>query len=408
MTRMIQALLVAFLMSTGGSAAQKIEKAAGKPDRMLLQWTSQQQMNWDVRINAQGFRFLAVPLAAHDTGEKQKVTVAPEGGSLTVETVTGWSTGAAVVEVERGKTGTLSVEIRDPYVTDRRTTGQFTLADLRQGRVIPVHSKEWPIRNCTLRLSRVPAEVELEARLLKTLGDDRKKNASILLAGIGKAGNKARRMELLLRGAAACSGGCNHGPLKPDGWNLAIATYQKVIDENKGTDTALDAMWAQASCTACWSPLGRGCDKYGVGKGDWKTACKLYEKLYRLSSSPSDKADALRRMAEIQCFVGDDWDAGLRNYRKIAEENPGALAPSTRWTYRTCAPYCGTDHLAWDIYRAIVTNASDNRGVQTMFDDHFGNIKGNPHIDELARLVHGVGRSTRGFRTREKLPGASR
>ena len=385
MEKLILALLVASLMSPAAGTTE----APGRTDRILLQWTSQQQMNWDVRIKSQGLRFLATPLAALDADvdrEGQKVIAAPDGDSLRVQGVTSWSTGSAVVEIEPGKTGSVSVDIRDPYVEDRHTTGQFTLAELKQGRVITIHSKAWPIRDCTLRLTMAPAEVEQEARLLKTLGADRKKNVSALLAAANKAGTKSRRTDLLLRAAAACTGGCNHGPAEPDGWDRAIAVYQKVIDENKGTDVALDAKWAQASCYACWSPQRAGCDEGGVGKGDWRTACKLYQRLYQDSASPSDKANALRRMAEVQCSAGD-WDAGLRNYRKIAEEYPGSLPPSNRWIYRTCAPHCGTEQLAWDIYRAIVCSASDSREVKAAFDEYFGKAKGNPHIGKLALLV---------------------
>jgi hypothetical protein len=386
METMILAVLIASLTLLVGSVSAHTTKSADRPDRILLQWTSQQQMNWDIRISAQGFRFLAAPLGALDAGGKQTLTVSPDGTSLAIDTVTGWSTGSAVVEIEPGKTGTVSIESRDPFVEDRHTKGEFSLAELQQGQAIPIHSKEWPIRNCTFRLTMSPVEVDQEAELLKTLGADRKHNVDALLACADKAESKARRLDLLLRAAAACTGGCNHGPLEPNGWDRAIAVYQKVVDENKGSDIALDAMWAQASCYACWSPV-YGCDRDGIGKGDYEAACELYEKLYQISSSPSDKADALRRMAEVQCYEADDCGAGLRNYKRIAVEFPGSLPPSTHWTYRTCAPHCGTEQLAWDIYRVIVYKASDPSGVRSAFDNCFGDVKGNPHIDELAILV---------------------
>lgn len=388
MKKMVQAVLVASLTPLAGSLLADTPKAAEEPDRVLLKWQSQQQMDWNVRFTAQGFRFLAVPVSASDTARGQKLSVSPDGSSLTIEGVTGWDTAAALVKIERGKTETVSVEIRDPYVKDRLTKDQFPLSETRQGRTIVVQSQEWPIRNCTMRFSMDPVEAEEEAQLLKTLGGDRKQNVDLLLACADKAEAKTRRQELLLRAAAAASGGCNHGPLDPNGWDVAIGTYQKVIDENKETEAALDAMWAQASCLACWSPLS-GCDKTGRGKGDWQEAYKMYEKLYQASPAASDKADALRRMAEVQCFDQRDPDAGLRNYQRLAQEYPGPLPPSTRWTYRTCAPACGTRQLAWDIYRAIVYNAQDQRGVQSMFAQHFGNMKANPHVKELSQYVAG-------------------
>lgn len=395
MGKMVLAVLATSLSLLVAGAFAESTKETGKFNRILLQWQSQQQMNWDMRIDAKDFRFLSVPFAALDV-ETQKVLVSPDGDSLAVDSITGWSTGSAIVEIEPGKTGTVSIDIRDPYVEDRHTTGQFTLDELRQGQVIPVHSKEWPIRNCMLRLTTNPVEIEQEAQLLKTLGADRKHNIDALLACADKTESKTRRLDLLFRAAAACTGGCNHGPLEPDGWDRAIAIYQIVIDENKGTDVALDALWAQASCYSCWSPCA-GCDADGRGKSykdgrdkrDWETAFELYEKLYKISPSASDKANALRRMAEVQCFEATEWDAGLKNYRKIAVEFSDTLPPSPRWTYRTCAPYCETDHLAWDIYRAIVYNAKDSSRIQQVFDEYFGDIKANPHIDELARLVGG-------------------
>lgn len=395
MRETIQALLIAVsLASLAGGVTADTAKQAQKNDRLLLQWTSQQQMDWVVRVDLQGFRFLSTPLAAVDTGNvqgKQNVTIAPDGNSLKIESVTGWSTGSAVVRIVPDQAGSLKIDIRDRYVEDRHTTGQFSLADLKQGQVIAVHSKEWPVRNCEIRLTMNPVEIEQEAGLLEILGDDRKKNVDALLAAADKAKDKARRTELLLRAAAACTGGCNHGPLEPNGWDMASATYQKVIDENKGADVGLNAMWAQASCCACWSPQPFGCDRYGRGKGDEKSAIKLYEKLYQLSPSPSDKADALRRMAEVQCFEADFCGDGLRNYLKLAVEFPDKLPPSSHWTYRTDAPPGGKDGLAWDIYRAMVFNAPSSSGVQSLFDEHFKGIKNNAVIDELARLVQGTG-----------------
>ena len=69
----------------------------------------------------------------------------------------------------------------------------------------------------------------------------------------------------LFRAAAACSGGCNHGPLEPDGWDRAIAIYQTIVDTWPDTPHATNALWAQASCCGCWSPQA-GCDSGGVGK----------------------------------------------------------------------------------------------------------------------------------------------
>lgn len=363
--------------------------ADDKPTRLLLQWESQQQMNWDIRIHTAGVRFSTVSSFAHDNGETQHAVISPDGTALTIESVTGWSTGSVLVDIARAGQETINVEIRDPYVKDRFTKDQFTLAEILHGRSIRVTSKEWPIRNCLLRLSTDPTEVAQETELLKALGKDRKRNVDALLAFAGFADDKARRLQLLWRAAASCSGGCNHGPLGADGWDRAIAIYQKIIDEHKDTDAALNALWAQASCYACVSPAA-DCDQYGRGKGDWKAARTLYAKLYQISRAPSDKADALRRMAEIQCFEANDWDAGLNNYRKIAEEFTTALPPSTHWTYRTCAPACGTERLAWDIYRAIVHNAPSKRAVQTIFDEKFGAVHGNPQIDELRQYVFGT------------------
>ncbi len=362
--------------------------AGDKPTKLLLQWESQQQMNWDISIHAQGFKFKAVTLAALDSGEPQHVVIAQDGASLTIESVTGWSTGSALVEITRNDIETVSVEIRDPYVKDRFTKDQFALQETQPDRSIRVTSQEWPVRNCLLRCSTAPGVVEQATAVLKTLGRDRKQNVDSLLAMAEKTVNKTQRLQLLFRAAAACTGGCNHGPLGTNGWDRAIAIYQQIIDENKDTDAALDAMWAQASCYACWSPQA-DCDYHGRGKGDVKAACALYTKLYEISRTPSDKADALRRMAEVQCFAGYDWDKGLDNYRKIAIEFTTQLPLSTHWTYRTCAPACGTDRLAWDIYRAIVYNVSSKRGVRAVFDDKFGKINGNPQIEELQRYVIG-------------------
>jgi tetratricopeptide (TPR) repeat protein len=406
MNKSILTVLTASAMSlAGGVRAADTAKAPEMPGRILLQWESQQQINWDTQIKAKGFRFLAVPLAALDTGSDAEVrglrfTLAPDGATLSIVSGTSWDTGSAVVEIEPGKTGTLSVEIRDPYVKDRLAKEEFALGDLQKGRAIPISSKECSIRNCAFRLTSDPTEVEQETELLKTLGSDRKKNVEALLAAAdaaGKASSKERRLALLLRAAAACSGGCNHGPLEPDGWDRAIAIYQKVADEYKGTDAALDALWAEASCSSCWSPCS-GCDADGRGKShrngrekrDWEKAFELYENLYKISPTPSDKANALRRMAEVQCFEAGDWDTGLRNYKRIAVEFPDALPPSPRWTYRTCAPHCETEELAWDIYRAIVANSKDKSRVSSMFDEYFGDVQGNPHVDELARLAQGI------------------
>jgi len=363
-------------------------KAEDNPTRLLLQWESQQQMNWDIRVQAQGFRFTAVSQAALDSGEQQKVVISPDGNALTIESVTSWSTGTALVDITRANTESVNVEIRDPYVTDRFTKDHFTISETTPGRSIRVTSMAWPIRNCLLRFSTDPALVAQETGLLKALGGDRKRNVAALLACAETTGSKAQRLQLLWRAAADCSGGCNHGPLGADGWDQAIAIYQKIIDEHKDTDIALDALWAQASCYACWSPMA-DCDQYGMGKGDWKAACALYHQIYQISRAPSDKVDALRRMAEIQCFKANDWDAGLNNYRKITEDFTTAMPPSTRWTYRTCAPACGTERLAWDIYRAIVYVASSQRTAQNLFDDKFGKVNGNPQIEELRRYVTG-------------------
>jgi AraC family transcriptional regulator len=98
-------------------------------------------------------------------------------------------------------------------------------------------------------------------------------------------------------------------------------------------------------------------------------------------------------MAEVQCFEADYYGDGLRNYKRLAVEFPDSLPPSNHWTYRTDAPPCGKDQLAWDIYRAMVVNASSSHGVKSMFDENFKEVKNNPVIEEVTLLVQGTNTS---------------
>jgi len=74
-------------------------------------------------------------------GERTEVTVSPDGDSLAFESITGWDTGSAVVEIERGKRGTVSMisEILMSQIAILRDS--FRLAELRLGQVITVLSK---------------------------------------------------------------------------------------------------------------------------------------------------------------------------------------------------------------------------------------------------------------------------
>ncbi len=102
----------------------------------------------------------------------------------------------------------------------------------------------------------------------------------------------------------------------------------------------------------------------------------------------------MRRMAEVQCFSGQNSHEGLQNYRRIIEEHPGRVALSKYWTYRTCAPNRGTNDIAWDIHKAITYNTSSPKHAKSVFEYYFGELSGNPHVDELKELIVGSAAST--------------
>jgi hypothetical protein len=333
--------------------------AAGPPDlRLLLEWESQQQMNWLIRTRLSAGRFGRVVLSADDTGGTSEFEFSEKNTALKIETVTSWSHGGALVELAAPVGASLEFDIGDPYVRDRRTTRAFALSDLASAfGSVQITSQRWPIRNCFLRAATAPAMVERQYAILASLGEDRRANIEALLRLAGQTEEKDHRTCLLLRAAAACTGGCNHGPVGDDGWDWAIRIYQRVIDENPGTDVAINARWAQASCYGCWSPMQgdsfNDCDGNGVGKHDWAKGVELYEELYRTSKDPGSKADALRRKAEVQCYQQKRIMDGLKTYRRIIEEFPTAPPPSPYWTYRTCAPHCGTEALVEDVKKAV-------------------------------------------------------
>jgi len=365
---------------------------------LLVEWTSHQQVNWDIRMELDKSRFRNVVVEGQDTGrsrwesnQSRLSEIREDGRLLSISSVTGWDTAGAVIALGAPADGCgISVTVSDPYVKDRLTRRDIELVALmEQVEQIDINSKEWPLQNSFLTLTAIPEKVEFGRKVLSCLSTDRRSCIDALMQMAEDAQTQENRLKLLFRAAAASTGGCNHGPLEPDGWDQAISIYQTITEEFHGTDAATNALWAQAMSNASWSPHQIGCDMYALGRSDWKGAYQLYERIYTTSKDPGSRADALRRMAEVQCFLGQNSHDGLQNYRRIIEEYPGQVVPSQYWTYRTCAPNRGTSNIAWDIHKAITYNTSSPQHAKSVFEYYFGELSGNPHADELKGLIAG-------------------
>lgn len=370
---------------------------------LLVEWTSHQQVNWDIKMELDKCRFKNVVVEGQDTGrsrwesnQSRLSELREDGRLLSISSVTGWDTAGAVIALGAPANGCrISVTVSDPYVKDRLTKRDIELVALMdQVEQIDINSKEWPLQNTFLALTAIPERVRFGSKVLSSLSIDRRSCIDALMQMAEDAQTQEDRLKLLFRAAAASTGGCNHGPLEPDGWDRAIGIYQSITEEFRDTDAAINALWAQAMSNASWSPHQIGCDMLALGRSDWKGAYQLYERIYAASKDPGSRADALRRMAEVQCFSGQNSHEGLQNYRRIIEEHPGRVALSKYWTYRTCAPNRGTNDIAWDIHKAITYNTSSPKHAKSVFEYYFGELSGNPHVDELKELIVGSAAST--------------
>jgi len=314
-----------------------------------LEWESQQQMSWEITIILQDNRFIRPVASGRDTGGGSQYRLSADGTVLTFRSGTSWDQFGVVFELAEPARGRATVLLADTYVGDRLTAATVNPADLiRKTEQVEVHSEQHRIRNAFFRLSMEPGTVARASKLLTALGHDRRANIQTLLAAAERAQGEGR-VKLLFRAAAACTGGCNHGPLEPDGWDKAIAIYEQVMDEYAGTDHAINARWARALCHGCWSPWG-GCDAGALGKRDWDRALELYEQLYGQSADAGRKTEALRRKAELQCSYANDLEGGIETYRQLLDEFPEAVAKpsywtSPYWTYRTCEPHRSADQI---------------------------------------------------------------
>ncbi len=371
------------------SLAEAAPEAAGEGAEarfLLLEWESQQQMNWAVRLTLDAGRFDRIVAQGHDAAFVDTLTIGEDSRTLTIEADTSWAQGGAVVALDGPTRGAVAVEIADPYVGDRTTDRSLDLAHLaRRVEQIQVVSVEWPIRNCFFRMTAIPRIVERGRTVLAALGGGRHACLETLQQCADRAEAKTDRNKFLLRAAAAAGGGCNHGPLQPDGWDRAIELYQRVIDDNPDTTLAVNARWAQASCQGCWSPQA-GCDATGIGKGDWAGASAIYDELYRDVNHPGGKAAALRRKAEVQAFKADDLPGALATCGELIRAFPVQPPPSGQWTYRTCVPHGDTRSLVQSIFKYLAEQVPDVEQAQAMFDDAFGSLADDPRFGALTAL----------------------
>ncbi|MEI7836763.1 MAG: hypothetical protein WCK05_10185, partial [Planctomycetota bacterium] len=377
-----------------GEKAMPTNEGGGSTDvrRLYLEWQSLRQMNWIIRARLSEARFAAVSAAGCDTGGKPKTQITDQGKQLVIEAETSWASGGLVVELDGPTKGTIEFEVSDPYVRDRLTRRTFDLGVLRgRPEQIEITSKEWPISHTFLRVTGESKPVEHGKQILDALGDDRAGCVAALLRLAREHRGTPAGAKLLLRAAGACCGGCNHGPLKPDGWDRAIPIYQQVMDQYPGTEDAMNARWAHAFCHGTWNAAEGtgvdGCDSTNTGKGDWAKATELFDALFQASPDEGSKVAALRRKAELQCTYAQNLPGGLATYRRIMEAFPGQVKLSPYWSYRTCGAKWGTDDLAKDVARLLLRGTRDGEEARRLYERVFAGAAANPHIDALAALL---------------------
>ncbi|MHC4561401.1 MAG: tetratricopeptide repeat protein [Planctomycetota bacterium] len=363
---------------------------------LLLEWQSLRQMGWAIRATLSEARFASVRAIGHDAASEANADITDQGKRLVVESETSWASGGLVVELAEPISGTITLEINDPYVPDRLARQTFDLLALSERtEQIVISSRQWEIRHSVLRVTAEPSVVELGESVLGALGSDRLACVAALLHMAQQRKGTPAGAKLLLRAAGACSGGCNHGPLEPDGWERAIGIYRQVMDQYPGTDEAMNARWAHAFCHGVWNAVEgtgvAGCDATNIGKGDWAAAVNLYEGLYLASSDDGSKVAALRRKAELQCTYAGDLAEGLMTYRRIVDEFPGDVTLSPYWSYRTCGMKWGTDGLADDIARLTANGTDSTEEALQAYGHAFAGAPDNRHTRALREAIPPMG-----------------
>ncbi|MCY2930118.1 MAG: hypothetical protein NTV86_11620 [Planctomycetota bacterium] len=140
----------------------------------------------------------------------------------------------------------------------------------------------------------------------------------------------------LLVAANAYVGGCGDNRLlTEDGWDRMIALYQRAIDECPKSRFAEQGQWGIALAHGCWAP--NGCCHFLQGKQEWEKAVDLYWGLYRATTGWS-RAEALRRIAEIQCARTGQWREGLQTWQRLRQEQGEAMDPSSQRRWDQQAP----------------------------------------------------------------------
>jgi len=178
--------------------------------------------------------------------------------------------------------------------------------------------------------------------------------------------------QALMVAARAYCGMCQMWPdsqsyraLGDDGWDRAIALYQRVVDEFPKTPQARQAEWLIATCYGAWGRCG--CCRHNQGKQDRARATAEYWRLYETSEDPGSKCDALRRIAEMQCLVPAadrgrlnadvgveeiaEWRGGLRKLGRMFREFPGDVPASPYRTRRACGVMDGKSQVDYFLMR---------------------------------------------------------
>ncbi len=126
--------------------------------------------------------------------------------------------------------------------------------------------------------------------------------------------------EALWQIAELYSGGFRAGgrPLGEDGWERAIAVYEELIAEYPDTEQADWAAWRIAQCHGVWARSPHWYSQ--CGKAAWRQAIELYWELYELYDGEAYRAEALRRIAEIEAWCLAELEAGIRKYRMLCTE----------------------------------------------------------------------------------------
>ena len=312
---------------------------------LLLEWESQQWVSWQVTVTLRDCRFKKITIMRADVGWPVPLTLGNDGKTVSWDVGTSWEGCSAVLELDGPPRGSLAVRISDKHVSDRLVERELDLSELTRGtEEIRITSRKHQIRNALVRVSTNPETVNNALALLARLGSDRRANINTLLQAADEVKGTATGAKLLLRAAATCTGGCNHSPLPPDGWDWAIRIYERVMKEYPDTEFAVNARWAHAACHGCWSQWA-GCDAEGIGKGDWSKALDLYKNLYESSEDAGTKAEALLRIAELQCSYARMTKEGIKTYRRYMAEFPGDMLDSPYWTFRTCDPRLGREKI---------------------------------------------------------------